>query len=127
MRFDKKLVVIIRDNLLTWQKLNVTAFLMSSIGGTQNIIGQPYVDGNQVSYLPMSQQPIMIYLASGEELNKEVKMITYTGGLFNTHNDEDDRSKVEEYPTDKLNLVGIDMFEKKNHVSKLIKGLKLHE
>ena len=37
MEFDTKLVVILRDDLLTWQKLNVTAFLMSGIGATQNI------------------------------------------------------------------------------------------
>jgi hypothetical protein len=46
MEFANKLVVIIRDDLLVWQKLNVTAFLMSGIGGTQNIVGEPYVDGD---------------------------------------------------------------------------------
>lgn len=40
MEFDTKIVVILRDNLLTWQKLNITAFLMSGIGGTQHIIGE---------------------------------------------------------------------------------------
>ena len=29
--FDTKIAVIIRDDLATWQKLNVTAFLMSGI------------------------------------------------------------------------------------------------
>lgn len=135
MEFDTKLVVILRDDLLTWQKLNVTAFLMSGIGATQNIIGEPYSDADGISYLPMSQQPIVVYSASREEmkevlkraLTKEVNMNIYTEELFNTFNDEDNRAKVAEYKTDELNLVGIGMIGKKNHVSKLTKGFKLHD
>jgi len=135
MEFDTRLVVILRDNLLSWQKINITAFLMSGIGATQGIIGKPYVDADGTSYLPMSQQPIVVYSASGEEmkeilkkaLNKDVKMNIYTEELFKTFNDEDNRAKVAEYKTDDLNLVGIGMIGKKNHVSKLTKGLNLHE
>lgn len=135
MEFANKIVVIIRDDLLVWQKLNVTAFLMSGIGGTQNIIGEPYVDGDGVDYLPMSQQPIMIYSASNQELKevlkkaltKEVKMTIYTEELFKTYNDMDNRAKVAEYKTDDLNLVGIGMVGKKNHIDRLTKGFKLHD
>lgn len=135
MDFANKLVVIIRDDLMVWQKLNVTAFLMSGIGGTQDIVGEPYVDGDDVAYLPMSQQPIMIYSASSQELKdilkkaltKEVKMTIYTEELFKTYNDTDNRAKVAEYKTDELNLVGIGMIGKKNHVDKMTKGLKLHD
>jgi hypothetical protein len=135
MEFDTKLVVLLRDDLLTWQKLNVTAFLMSGIGTTQNIIGESYLDADGISYLPMSQQPIVVYSASGEEMKevlkkalaKEVNMSIYTEELFKTFNDEDNRAKVAEYKTDELNLVGIGMIGKKNHVSKLTKGLKLHD
>ena len=134
MGFDTKLAVILREDLLTWQKLNITAFLMSGIGGTQNIIGEPYIDGDGVTYLPMSQQPIMVYSASGEELKellkkalaKEVHMAIYTEELFKTFNDTDNRAKVAEYKTDELNLAGIGMVGKKNHVDRLIKGLDLH-
>ncbi|OOM70717.1 hypothetical protein CLPUN_51820 [Clostridium puniceum] len=135
MEVVNKIVVIIRHDLLVWQKLNVTAFLMSGIGGTQNIIGEPYVDGDGVVYLPMSQQPIMIYSASNQELKellkkaitKEVKMTIYTEEIFNTYNDTDNRAKVAEYKTDDLNLVGIGMIDKKNHIDRLTKGLKLHD
>lgn len=134
MELENKLVVIVRDDLFVWQKLNVTAFLMSGIGGTQNIIGEPYVDGDQISYLPMSKQPIMIYSASGQELKvilkkaltKEVKMTIYTEEIFNTYNDKDNRAKIADYKTDDLNLVGIGMYGKKNHVDRLTKGINLH-
>ena len=112
MEFVDKIVVIIRDDLLVWQKLNVTAFLMGGIGGTQNIIGEPYVDGDGVAYLPMSQQPIMIYSASSQELKeilkkaltKEVKMTIYTEEIFATYNDADNREKVAEYKSKRQTL-----------------------
>ncbi|AKA68993.1 DUF2000 domain-containing protein [Clostridium scatologenes] len=135
MEFDTKIAVILKDDLLTWQKLNVTAFLMSGIGGTQNIIGEPYIDGDGVNYLPMANQPIMIYSANSEQLKeilkksltKEINITIYTDEIFKTYNDVDNRAKVAEYKTDDLNLVGIGMIGKKNHVSRLIKRLSLHE
>jgi hypothetical protein len=43
--FDTKIAIVIRDDLLVWQKLNVTAFLMSGIiGAAPEIIGEPYQD-----------------------------------------------------------------------------------
>jgi len=92
MDFADKIVVIIREDLLVWQKLNVTAFLMSGIGWTRDIIGEPYMDGDGVTYLPMSQQPIMIYSATGQELKeilkkaltKDVRMTIYIPTRFLT-------------------------------------------
>ena len=135
MEFDTKIKLILREDLEMWQKLNITAFLMSGIGGTQNIIGQPYVDKDNVHYLPMSQQPIMIYSSSGEKmsellekaLTKEVVIAIYTEELFNTYNDEDNRAMVANFNTKKLNLVGIAIRGKKNHVDKLFKGYDLHK
>ena len=135
MRFDSKIVAILRQDLLMWQKLNVTAFIMSGIGGRQDVLGEPYVDGVGKMYLPMSKQPILIYAASSEQLkeilfkaqSKEVHMAIYTEELFNTYNDEDNRAKVAEFATNDLNLVGIGMIGKKNHVDRLTKGLNLHE
>lgn len=71
MTFDTKIKIILKEGLEPWQELNVTAFLMSGIAGTQQIIGEPYMDGSKVQYLPMSQQPIMIHTATGNQL-KEV-------------------------------------------------------
>jgi hypothetical protein len=134
MDFETKLVVILRDDMAMWQKLNVTAFLMSGIGGTQNIIGEPYIDGSGVQYLPMARQPIMVYIADRDTmkelhtraLSKDVKMTIYAEELFKTYNDEDNRAAVAQYNTDELNLVGIGMIAKKNLIGKLTKGLSLH-
>jgi hypothetical protein len=43
--FDTKIAVIIRDDLLSWQALNVTAFLITGIVGQfPDVIGEPYRD-----------------------------------------------------------------------------------
>lgn len=134
MEFDTKIKIALKSDLEMWQKLNVTAFLASGIAGTEDIVGRPYVDKDGVEYLPMSQQPIMIHSASGEELNellkkaltKNVTISIFTKELFNTYNDEDNRHMVSQFKTDELNLVGIGIHGKKNHVDRLFKGLELH-
>lgn len=134
MKFDTKLAIILRDDLESWQELNVTAFLMSGIAGTQPVVGQPYVDKSGVEYLPMSRQPIMIHTADKESLKalltkaltKDVVLTIFTEEIFKTYNDEDNRASIAEFETDELNLVGIGMRGKKNHVDKMLKGFALH-
>lgn len=135
MEFDTKIKVILRNDLQPWQELNVTAFLMSGIGGTQNIIGEPYQDADGVSYLPMSRQPIMILSADGETLRdvlkkaiqREMAVSIYTEELFTTYNDEDNRAEVRKHKTDELNLVGIAVRGPKNPVDRITKGLEMHQ
>lgn len=135
MEFDTKIKIVLRDDLEMWQKLNVTAFLMSGIAGTQDIIGQPYLDKDNVQYLPMSRQPIMVHSSTGQQMNdllqkalaKEVVIAIYTEELFKTYNDEDNRAMVANFGTQELNLVGIAVRGKKNHVDRLMKGVELHK
>lgn len=135
LNFDTKIKIALRDDLLPWQELNVNSFLMSGIAGTQDIIGEEYVDKSNNTYLPMSKQPIMIHSASKEQLkellekakSKEVVISIFTEELFNTFNDEDNRKSISSFTTDELNLVGVGIRGKKNHVDKLFKNLELHK
>ncbi|MBO6803604.1 MAG: DUF2000 family protein, partial [Thalassospira sp.] len=62
--FDTKVALILRNDLETWQSLNVTAFLMSGIvAQTPDIIGEPYIDANQNIYNPLSRQPAIVLAA----------------------------------------------------------------
>ena len=46
-RFDTKIAVVLRDDLEVWQRLNVTAFLVSGIGRrAPEVIGEPYADAD---------------------------------------------------------------------------------
>lgn len=134
MVFDTKIKIALRDDLEMWQKLNVTAFLMSGISGTQDIIGEPYIDKDGNEYLPTAKQPIMIHEASGERLKellkkavcKDVVITIYTEELFTTYNDVENRASVANYSQHELNLVGVGIRGKKNHVDRLLKGYELH-
>lgn len=135
MEYDTKIKVILRNDLQAWQELNVTAFLMSGIGGTQDIIGEPYQDADGVSYLPMSRQPIMILSADGDTLrevlkkavSREMAVSVYTEELFGTYNDVDNRAAVSRKKTDELNLVGIAIYGAKNPLDRITKGLEMHK
>lgn len=132
--FDTKIKIILRNGLEPWQELNVTAFLVSGIAGTQAIIGEPYIDADGVQYLPMSQQPIMIHTANVDQLRdimkkaieKEMAVTIYTNELFTTYNDEDNRTEIAKYTTDKLDLVGIGIRGKKNPLDRITKSIDMH-
>jgi len=52
VRFDTKLAVLLRDDLAVWQRLNVTAFMVSGIGTARpEVIGEAYRDADDTVYL----------------------------------------------------------------------------
>ena len=62
VRFDTKIAVVLRDDLEVWQRLNVTAFLVSGIGQRDpEVIGEPYADADDTEYLPMFRQPVLVF------------------------------------------------------------------
>src|SRR6202044_1051545 len=67
--FDTKISIVVREDLPTWQKLNVVAFLMSGGGGaTPGLIGEPYEDAAGNRYNPLMIQPSIVLSASRETL-----------------------------------------------------------
>jgi hypothetical protein len=68
---DTKVAVIVRSDLQTWQKLNVTAFLMSGIGAAYaEMIGQAYLDRDGRQFLALSVQPVIVLSADASLLSK---------------------------------------------------------
>jgi hypothetical protein len=135
MRFDTKIAVAVRDDLATWQKLNVTAFLASGVaGGIGEVVGEPYEDGSSNQYLPMFRQPVLVYSGGSEDLtlvhsralSRALPAAVYTEELFATGNDEDNRAAVRAVAAEKLQLAGIAVYGPRNVVDKVFKGLSLH-
>ena len=134
MTFDTKIAVIVRNDLAVWQKLNITAFTVSGIAGTNDLMGEPYEDADGVRYLPMIVQPIMVYGASAEEMrtvygrarSREVPFAVYTQDLFATPHDEANRAAVKAAKSDDLALVGLAFRAERKVVDKIVKGLSLH-
>lgn len=135
MRFDTKIAIAVRQDLETWQKLNVVAFLASGIaGGVADVMGKPYEDASGNRYLEMFRQPVLVYAGDSEALTRthqralqrELPTALYTEELFATGNDDDNRAAVRAVPADRLNLVGVAVYGPRNAVDKVCKGLKLH-
>lgn len=133
--FDTKIAVILRDDLAVWQKLNVTAFLMSGIvAQTREIIGEPYRDGAGNVYNPLSVQPVVVMATDQEALRKihqrslerEVTTSLYIEEMFATGHDVANRQVFSEFSPDNAKVVGMALRADKKIVDKITKGAKLH-
>jgi hypothetical protein len=140
-RFDTRVAVLLRDDLLPWQRLNVTAFLVSGIAGLPGVLGEPYEDASGRRYLPMLRQPVLVFRATREQLRAAYDRATaagagpaadpmalsiYTAELFGTPHDAANRAAVRAVASDALDLVGLAVRGRKKPVDKLTKGLALH-
>lgn len=134
-RFDTKIAVLLRDDLETWQRLNVTAFLVSGIASASpELVGLPYVDADDTRYLPMFGQPVMVFAGAAETLRlahqralaRDLVPAVFTADLFATGNDRDNRAAVRAVPRDSLDLVGLAVHAPRNAVDKVLKGAVMH-
>ncbi|MFE9907367.1 DUF2000 family protein [Streptomyces clavifer] len=135
VRFDTKIAVLLRDDLETWQRLNVTAFLVSGLG-TQapEAIGEPYADADDTPYLPMFRQPVLVFAGSKEMLTtartravgRGTMTAVFTSDLFATGHDKANRAAVRAVGRDGLDLVGLAVYGPRNAVDKILKGAPMH-
>lgn len=133
--FDTKMVIVVRDNLLSWQKLNVTAFLTSGlVGDKPDLLGENYQDASGVSYNPLLIQPVIVLVTDQTGLQKihqralsrEVGVAVYIEDMFTTGHDAANRETVAQYATEDLPLVGLALRADKKMVDKITKGAKMH-
>lgn len=135
VRFETKIAVVLREDLEVWQRLNVTAFLVSGLGQRlPEVIGEPYVDADGTEYLPMFRQPVLVFEAGKEALaashdravSRGLALSVFTADLFATGNDRDNRAAVRAVRRQDLDLVGIAVYGSRNAVDKTVKGARMH-
>jgi hypothetical protein len=135
VRFDTKIAVLLRDDLQTWQRLNMTAFLVSGISTVApEVIGEPYADADDTGYLPMFRQPVLVFTGSkeilttahGRAVDRKLPLSVFTSDLFRTNNDRDNRAAVKAVGRSQLDLVGMAVYGPRNSVDKVLKGAQMH-
>lgn len=136
MIYENKIAIVIRKDLKDWQKMNVVAFLSSSIAiAFPETHGNAFVNASGSIYLPFLKIPIMIYAAnSTDEINRafkrakerELAIGIYTEALFSTKCEEENLIEISKANDNDQVLVGIVVYGKNKKVKKTLNGLKFH-
>jgi hypothetical protein len=134
--FDTKLAVVVRDDLAAWQRLNVTAFLISGVvaAAGPEAVGEDYVDADENRYLPLLVQPVLVLEAGAAKLRtvreraarREVPIALYTADMFATGHDAANRAAVRAVPAETLDIVGIALRAPHRDADAVLRGLSRH-
>lgn len=133
--FDTKIAIVLRDDLASWQALNVTAFLTSGIvAQSPEVIGEPYRDRAGNIYNPLSIQPVIVLAADQatistihrRSLERDIRTCVYVEEMFATGHDAANRAVFAEFAPEDAKVVGIAMRAEKKLVDKVTKGAKMH-
>jgi hypothetical protein len=135
--YDKKVAVVIKEDLLSWQKMNVVAFLAGSIAiQFPETHGQEFVTADKVRFLPFSKHPVLVYKAETKEKiqraferarDRELAVGIYTDPLFATKSGEENVAEIAKRSVSDLDLVGIIIYGENKKVDKALDGLKFHD
>ncbi|MCD4532799.1 DUF2000 family protein [Nocardioides sp. cx-169] len=133
--FDTKIALLVRDDLVAWQRLNVTAFLASGItAASPHLVGDPYADADGTAYLPLLGMPVLVFQAGADTLRaareralrRGLPLAVYTSDMFRTGDDAANRATVAAVAGAGLDLVGLALHGPKSAVDKVTKGARLH-
>ena len=136
MLYENKIALIIKNDLHSWQKLNVASFLASSIAiKFPDTHGKAFINASGSEYLPFIKHPILIYKADNEDELKRVfnrakerKLYIgiYTEPLFSTKNELENHIEIAKSSDENQVLVGIAIYGENKKVGKALDGLKFH-
>ena len=134
---ENKIVIIVRNNLKNWQKLNVTAFLAGAVAiEFPELHGRHLVTASGNNYLPFFKQPVVIYRANDigqmqrvfkRAKERELNIGIYPAQLFNTMNEQNNLDETARHTDDDQDLVGLAIYGDSKKVNKAIDGLKFHD
>jgi hypothetical protein len=134
--FDTKLAVVVRDDLASWQRLNVCAFLISGViaAAGPDAIGEDYLDADGNRYLPLLVQPVLVFEATAAKLTtvreraerRQVPIALYTADMFSTGHDAANRATVRAVAAADLDLVGIALRAPHRDADAVLRGLSRH-
>jgi hypothetical protein len=134
--FDTKAAVVVRDDLASWQRLNVCAFLISGVTAAAGLdsIGEDYLDADGRRYLPLLVQPVLVFEATAEKLRtvreraerRDVPIAIYTMEMFSTGHDAANRAAVRAVATTDLDLVGVALRAPHRDVDAVLRGVQRH-
>lgn len=134
--FDTKAAVVVREDLIAWQRLNVTAFLTSAIvaAAGPEAIGDEYLDADANRYLPLLVQPVLVLEATATQLQtareraarRQVPIALYISEMFDTGHDAANRAAVRAVAAADLDIVGVALRARHRDADAVLRGLRRH-
>jgi len=134
MIYPTKTALVLLDDLLAWQKVNVSAFLAGGLAHSfPELAGEPYRDADGNDYLPLVREPVFVYGATEQAMRRTydramsrgLAFSLYTRPLFETSSDPDNRASVTSTSAAALDLVGLGIHADRKIVDKIVNGLRL--
>lgn len=133
--FDTKIAMVLRNDLAVWQKLNVTAFLMSGVvAGAPEVIGDPYFDRDGREYHRLSVQPVVVLAADAVQMavihrravERDVRTALFIEEMFASGHDGENRAVFAGFGPEDARVVGVGLRADRRLVDKITKGAVKH-
>lgn len=133
--FDTKIVIVLRDELAVWQKLNAAAFLTSGlVGAAPELVGEPYEDAAGNAYNALIVQPMIVLAATGDRLRtihrraleRGVRCSLYIDEMYATGHDAANREAVLAVAPGDMRIAGLALRAEAKAVDKIVKGARMH-
>lgn len=130
-----KIAVAVREDLATWQKLNVVAFLSSGVAADDpSLVGDPYADADGNAYLRLLAHPVIVLVGDTAALRRGLRRArdrglptaVYIDAMFATGNDMDNRATVRAVAAADLTPVGIAVHGPPREVDRALDRLRPH-
>jgi hypothetical protein len=130
-----KMVVIVRDDLPVWKRVNMTAFLASGIAAVdEGATGGDYVDKTGTVYYPMFWHPVNVLEASLDQLRRVaerartrgVRVAMFTSELFDSPVEANSLRIIGAIDAADLDLTGLAIRADPKTVDKIVKGVSRH-
>ncbi len=135
MVFETKVAILVLEDLATWQKLNVTAFLATGIAAAApEALGEPYEDAAGRRHARLLGQPMLIFAAGtavlrrawNQAIERDLTRAAYVRAMFATGHDAANRAAFLAEPADAPDLVGLALRGLRKEVDKATRGASLH-
>jgi hypothetical protein len=96
--------------------------------------GEPYLDGDGATYLPLLVQPGLVFEATAAKLRtvreraqrRQVPLALYTIEMFSTGHDDANRAAARAVRTDDLDIVGLALRAPHRDADAVLRGLVRH-
>jgi hypothetical protein len=132
---DTKTAFILRDDLASWQSLNVTAFLATGLAGqAPDLLGEVYRDRDGKVYNRLWSRPMIVLSADAQTLGAIHRRVLehglpcslYVEEMFATGNDADNRAVFARSGVGDARIAGIGLHAERKLVDKVTRGARLH-